>query len=188
MDNRQKLLDRALDLFSARGYDGVGIQEIVAAAKVTKPTLYHYFGSKRGLLEALLEEHLGRFMEQLAVAADYQHDLPFSLEKVARAFFGFAQASPTFFRLHLALSVAPPESEARQVVEPYLKREQRILEVLFELAERDHGNMQGRHARYARALHSLIDGYALSVLESGGQLDDKLAFDLVHQFSHGIYS
>ncbi len=56
MDNRSTLLKCALDLFAARGYDGVGVQEIVEAAGVTKPTLYHYFGSKQGLLQALLEE------------------------------------------------------------------------------------------------------------------------------------
>ena len=54
MDNRSKILSCALKLFSARGYDAVGVQEIVDAAGITKPTLYHYFGSKRGLLETLL--------------------------------------------------------------------------------------------------------------------------------------
>jgi TetR/AcrR family transcriptional regulator len=41
MENREILLDRALTLFSTRGYDAVGIQEIVDSAGVTKPTLYH---------------------------------------------------------------------------------------------------------------------------------------------------
>ena len=49
MENREKLLSCALDLFYARGYDAVGIQEIVDAAGVTKPTMYYYFGSKKGL-------------------------------------------------------------------------------------------------------------------------------------------
>ncbi len=34
----------------ANGYDAMGIQRIVEAARITKPTLYHYFGSKQGLL------------------------------------------------------------------------------------------------------------------------------------------
>ena len=32
MDNRSRLLECALDLFTARGYDAVGVQEIVDAA------------------------------------------------------------------------------------------------------------------------------------------------------------
>ena len=51
MENRDHILDCALRLFAARGYDAVGVQEIVELAGLTKPTLYHYFGSKRGLLE-----------------------------------------------------------------------------------------------------------------------------------------
>ena len=30
-----------------KGYDAVGVQEIVDTAGITKPTLYYYFGSKR---------------------------------------------------------------------------------------------------------------------------------------------
>ncbi|HIZ64719.1 MAG TPA: TetR family transcriptional regulator, partial [Candidatus Blautia pullicola] len=45
LDNRELILNAALDLFYARGYDAVGVQEIVDRAGVTKPTLYYYFGS-----------------------------------------------------------------------------------------------------------------------------------------------
>ena len=55
MDNKEKILQCALELFYARGYDAVGVQEIAETAGVTKPTLYYYFGSKKGLLETLLE-------------------------------------------------------------------------------------------------------------------------------------
>ena len=51
MDNRELLLNTALELFHAKGYDAVGVQEIVEKAGVTKPTLYYYFGSKLGLLK-----------------------------------------------------------------------------------------------------------------------------------------
>ena len=54
MDNKTKILDSALELFHARGYDSVGVQEIAEMAGVTKPTLYYYFGNKQGLLSTLL--------------------------------------------------------------------------------------------------------------------------------------
>ena len=56
MENRERILRCALELFSSRGYDAVGVQEIVSTVGITKPTLYHYFGSKEGLLKALLLE------------------------------------------------------------------------------------------------------------------------------------
>ena len=56
MDNRMNILQKALQLFYEKGYDAIGVQEIADAAGVTKPTLYHYFGSKYGLLEAVARE------------------------------------------------------------------------------------------------------------------------------------
>ena len=46
MDTKSLLLAQALELFALRGYESVGTQEIVQRSGVTKPTLYHYFGSK----------------------------------------------------------------------------------------------------------------------------------------------
>lgn len=65
MDNREKILRCALELFYHKGYDAVGIQEICQSAGITKPTLYHYFGSKYGLLEVLLEHELSRVSFQI---------------------------------------------------------------------------------------------------------------------------
>lgn len=79
MDNRSNILSCALELFASRGYDAVGVQEIVDAAGITKPTLYHYFGSKRGLLDALLKEHFDELYESVTRAADYKHNLPMTL-------------------------------------------------------------------------------------------------------------
>ena len=58
MDNKERIMESAKDLFYARGYDAVGVQEIADGAGITKPTLYYYFGSKLGLLKALLENGL----------------------------------------------------------------------------------------------------------------------------------
>jgi len=43
-------------LFAERGYAAVSAEEVVAAAGVTRGALYHHFGDKRGLFEAVLEE------------------------------------------------------------------------------------------------------------------------------------
>ena len=51
---QQRLLSGALELFTAKGYAATSVREIVAAAGVTKPVLYYYFGSKEGLYLALM--------------------------------------------------------------------------------------------------------------------------------------
>src|SRR5664279_5481895 len=44
--------ESALDLFDARGFDAVTIEEIAAAAEVSPSSVYRYFGTKEGLLVA----------------------------------------------------------------------------------------------------------------------------------------
>jgi AcrR family transcriptional regulator len=51
---RRKLLDAAVEHFSARHFDDVATGDITASAGVAQGLLFHYFGNKRGIyLEAL---------------------------------------------------------------------------------------------------------------------------------------
>ena len=188
MSNREVLLERALALFAERGYDAVGVQEICEAAGVTKPTLYHYFGSKRGLLEILVRERYEPFVAVLAEAAEYAGDLPRTLERVVDAFFRFAGEEPALTRFVLALWLASPASEAVQVVAPAGEAQRKTLEDLFERAAGDHGNMRGRQRTYALTLLGTVYTYVALGLNGELALDARLAHRAVHQFSHGIYS
>ncbi|NNJ10917.1 TetR/AcrR family transcriptional regulator [Chloroflexales bacterium ZM16-3] len=187
-DNRAHILDQALQLFAARGYDAVGVQEICAASGVTKPTLYHYFGSKRGLLDSLVKERSAPFRAALAEATAYAGDLPVSLERIALAYFDFAARQPLLFRLLIALWFIVPNSEAFHVVLATNAEQQRLVENLFEQAAADHGNMRGRHRIYAATFIGALNTYAGIALNGYGQLDVEAARQAVRQFSYGIYS
>ncbi len=56
---RERLLLAACDLFCRYGINVTGVDSVVAAAGTAKTTLYKAFGSKEGLVEAVLE-HEGR--------------------------------------------------------------------------------------------------------------------------------
>jgi len=62
---RERLLDEALTLFSQRGYAATGIRDILQAAGVTQPTLYHHFSDKASLLQTLIERHYGESQQRL---------------------------------------------------------------------------------------------------------------------------
>jgi len=187
-DNRAAILAQALQLFAARGYDAVGVQEVAAAAGVTKPTLYHYFGSKTGLLDALLAEELEPLIVQVRAAADYRGDLPRTLNEVTAAYFDFARRRPVFYRMQLGLVFAPPQSDPARAIRPYNETQYHLLEELFRRAADDHGNMRGRQQRYAVTLRGMIDTYVGLFLGGYIRLDDELLYQAVHQFMHGIYS
>ncbi len=51
---REQLVDIALDLFAKQGFEATSTQQIAKAAGVTQGLVFHYFGSKEGLLAAVL--------------------------------------------------------------------------------------------------------------------------------------
>lgn len=59
-------------LFAAHGYAGVGLEQVAAAAGVTRGAVYHHFGSKQGLFAAVLAEahaEVGRAVAESAEEA-----------------------------------------------------------------------------------------------------------------------
>ncbi len=55
-DTRQAILDAALECFAERGFHGVSVREIARAVGVRESGLYHHFGSKEALFDAVLFE------------------------------------------------------------------------------------------------------------------------------------
>jgi AcrR family transcriptional regulator len=66
---RDALIEAARTLFAARGYAGVGTEEIVRAAGVTRGALYHHFEGKRDLFEAVYERVEAGLAERIAAGA-----------------------------------------------------------------------------------------------------------------------
>ena len=187
-DNRTRLLHCALDLFTAQGYDAVGVQDVADAAGLKKPTLYHYFGSKSGLLQTIVLENFVDFFRDLQVALIYHYDVVTTLNRVAEVYFDFARANRKFYRLQLSMWFAPLQSEAFASVAEVNQNQQQMLEAFFERAALDHGNMKGRHKAYAATFLGMINTYISLGLNGYTDLDPILAKSAVRQFMHGIFS
>ncbi|MGI5163475.1 TetR/AcrR family transcriptional regulator [Spirillospora sp. CA-253888] len=61
----RRILDAAVRLFAERGFDGTSVQQVVAAAAVTKGALYHYFDSKDDLLYEIYHSLITRQLADL---------------------------------------------------------------------------------------------------------------------------
>jgi AcrR family transcriptional regulator len=66
---RAALIAAARGLFAERGYAGVGTEEIVRTAGVTRGALYHHFTDKRELFEAVYEQVEVELAERIASGA-----------------------------------------------------------------------------------------------------------------------
>jgi Transcriptional regulator len=188
--NRDQILSTALELFSERGYEAVGVAELCEAASVSKPTLYHYFGSKRGLLDAIVREKGEPLLEAIerAVAVQSPREVPVILEAVAKAFAEKAIADPCFARLRLSLAVAPPESEGAKAMAGLNDALREHVDVFFQAAAQYHGNMKGRSLPYSAAFIGTIDTYVGLFLAEKSNLSEEVVKAAVRQFMYGIFS
>ncbi len=65
MRNRRKILDAALDVFSAHGYRGATLDQIAAAAGLSKPNMLYYFSGKEDIHITLLNQLMETWLDPL---------------------------------------------------------------------------------------------------------------------------
>lgn len=65
---QEKLLDAAVELFSANGFNGTSVRDIAKHAGMTISNIYYYYGSKEGLLVAILERATREIVDRLRQA------------------------------------------------------------------------------------------------------------------------
>ena len=60
-DTKTRILEKALELFSAQGYDAVSVDQIARAVGIKAPSLYNHFPGKRAIFDAILESTAARY-------------------------------------------------------------------------------------------------------------------------------
>jgi AcrR family transcriptional regulator len=81
---RARLLQSALELFAARGYNSTTVDAIAAAAGVSAGLMYHHFDSKPALLQAIFEQSLADVQATFG-AADRESDPALRLPALLRS-------------------------------------------------------------------------------------------------------
>ena len=120
MENRMLLLQCAKELFCSKGYDAVGVQEIVERAGLTKPTLYYYFGSKIGLLGTLIETKFAELQVSVEEVLGTDDGIKEKLYRLAEACCRYFEKDREFYLLMMALFYSARENEAYQAIRPYI--------------------------------------------------------------------
>jgi AcrR family transcriptional regulator len=70
-ETRSKLIKAARQAFAEKGYADSSMDDLTAAAGLTRGALYHHFGGKPGLLQAVIEQIDNEMVERLsAIIAD----------------------------------------------------------------------------------------------------------------------
>ncbi len=97
-----RLVAEAARLFAARGYDGVTVDEIVAAAEVNKRMVYHYFGNKDGIYRAAVSHVFASLQileSRMIESYAGQSDPVGGLRDLISLYFSFLETHPQFVRI-----------------------------------------------------------------------------------------
>ena len=118
---RRSILDATESLLLEEGEERFSIRRLVERCGYTAPTLYHHFGDKTGLIDALLDERFERLARQLKRVPRADDPVGY-LRAIALAFVRFGLKNPTHHRLLFAPRAqqhAPPRSalEVQEMLE-----------------------------------------------------------------------
>lgn len=126
--DEKEVLERALETFWSRGYDGTSIQDLVKATGLAKASLYGAFGDKGQIYERVVEHYASR-MECGSPAPDPSLPLRAALEQL---FYGWIsltcpKAGPRGCFLVLAGTQGSDTPMARDALVASLKRTEKML-------------------------------------------------------------
>ena len=96
---RRLILDAAVRVFARQGYDASRVGDVAKEAGVAYGLVYHYFGSKEAVLEAVFREGWGRLLAAVALAEDTGQTAPDQLELVVKIVLRTWRDDPDLVRL-----------------------------------------------------------------------------------------
>ena len=132
---RELLLQSAADLFSARGYHAVGIDDIGAAAGISGPGVYRHFPSKQALLEALCDRAMTTMLEGARKVPQEHADAGRALEALVDLHVDFAVERRALLGVWTREQRALSEDVRRSLRRRLRAYEQPFREVLAQLRD-----------------------------------------------------
>jgi AcrR family transcriptional regulator len=155
-DTRQQILESTAALLDHLGLEAISLRDVCKTAGVTAPTVYHHFGDKRGLFEAVAAEGFARYLSEKRDRAPTGDPV----EVLRRSWdnhIGFGLAHPSFYRL----MYGTPNAEER----PSARQGHRILVGLLEKVA-ESGRLRLPAEQAATMIHTAAVGTTLMLLSS----------------------
>ena len=98
-DKPRRILDAAVRVFAAQGYDASRVGDIAKEAGVAYGLVYHYYASKEAVLEAVFRAAWGRLLAAVALAEETGGDAAEQLELVVKIVLRAWRDDPDLVRL-----------------------------------------------------------------------------------------
>jgi len=163
---KQLILERALEFFTERGYEGASMEDIARAVGIRKASLYAHFEGKERIFLAVFDdvlEEYARFVDALTAPSE-EHAL-LALERIFLAFIDYCNVSRKMYFWDRYFYY-PPECVKQSIVPRTLETEQAFLRRIHWWMERGVGRGEVRAQpvqNLALSYYYLMIGLSMSV-------------------------
>ena len=185
---RRHLLAAAAKCFARHGYAATSVQEIVRAARVSKPVLYYYFKDKADLFRVLVHDVHDERYRLMQRAAERGRTVAEKLEEILTAIFQYSIRNQPLMRLAFATAfAATDEVPARTDCAERGRRNFDFIRALVLLGQAD-GELDAGFpaAELAMGIYSQLNTYVMvRLLVPDCPLNRESARQIVRLFLQG---
>lgn len=201
VDRREQILEAALDVFAADGFEGATTKEIARRAGVTQGLIYFYFPSKEDLFFAAYEHRAKQAFTHLRLpAADESDDPPeVVIQRAVSEFLDELEAPRSLCLMRIMMRAVAHGAE-REPASPLREQRQRIREHTRAISDAFRRYLDAQVARgalrpvdTALATEVFLSGMMVTVMRRASGDDtlahlsrEALAHQLVDMFLHGL--
>ncbi len=187
-NNRQRILNVAVNLFAHKGYDAVSVREIAEAAEVTKPVIYYYFKNKRDLYLNLIRESFkeSHRIYQNIYKADTSADE--KLRELMRTHFQFCIDYPNMVKVLFDTMAGQRNPADIKMFRKEFRKNFEILEDIFRLGQET--GVFSKDVDRDRMVLIFFGAMRIFVIhhfiEEQSYLNDELADEVIDNILYGI--
>ncbi len=178
----QQMLDAAVQMFSVNGYHETSMDTIAAAAQISKPMLYLYYGSKEDLFGACLNREMSRFIDVVRGDIDFEQSPKDMLRNVIVSFLRFIDAN------RASWIVMYTQATSSQAFAPTVRAgREKIIQMVAALVRAGSRTPRPDSEHEMMAVALVGAGEAMATRVSTGDIDvDEAAKLMIGFFWHGL--
>ena len=188
---RDDLIAAAIPLFAAKGFNGVSVREVAAAAGANLSMISYYFGSKEGLYAAVLTEQF-KILGKIGEIKQMKIDTLQKFELYVRATVSRYRKNPYLLRFYTS-ELTNPTPCFETIVKPAIKGVvQTLLDTFSEGLSHERFREGLDPADTVLALAGMINFYFLlepataELIDHAPERDEKLIRHIMDIFTRGV--
>ncbi|PRY15273.1 TetR family transcriptional regulator [Kineococcus rhizosphaerae] len=182
-ERREQLIGVGRSLFAAKGVEGTTVEEIAAAAGVSKPVVYEHFGGKEGLYAVVVDREIAALLGAITRALSGRGSPRTLLERATIALLDYIEGSTEGFRILVRDS---PAHQATGTFASLISDIARQVEHLLVDAFAARGYAPERSGMYAQMLVGMVAMTGQWWLDTREPAKEEVAAHLVNLAWNGL--